>query len=105
MVLTTKTDGASDDYIPTSRLWLTADCDRVVPEGDPDAAFLFAIPGRSVPRAEALRYGLIQDAPAIQVKERVPDNTKEVVPEETKKPKVSKKVKKKPTPRRKRRAN
>jgi hypothetical protein len=85
MALITKTDGASDDYIPTSRLWLTADRGKVVPEGDSAAAFLFAIPGRVIPRAEALRYGLITEAPAI--KERVPEHTKELVPEETKKAK------------------
>ena len=103
MALNIEDAGPSDDYIATARLWLTADRSRVVPEGDPAAAFLFAIPGRAVSRAEALRYGLIEDAPAPAVKERVPENTKEVVPEETKKPKKAPKaVKKKPARRSKR---
>lgn len=42
----------------TQRLWLTADRSRLVVEGDPDAAFLFAIPGHRVPRADAIRYGI-----------------------------------------------
>lgn len=40
------------------RLWYTADKERVVPEGDPEAAFLFCTPGKEVPLAEAQRLGL-----------------------------------------------
>jgi hypothetical protein len=42
------------------RLWLNADRTQVVADGDPDAAFLYALPGWSVPRDEAIRYGLVQ---------------------------------------------
>ena len=52
------------------RLWLTADRDRVVEEGDPDAAFLLGTAGKEIPDAEAERLGLTakpqakQSAPA-----------------------------------------
>ena len=38
--------------IATERLFLTAD-DRVVSEGDPDAAFLLCIPGEEIPEGIA----------------------------------------------------
>ena len=98
MALSLNQQEPSDDYIATARLWLTEDRSRVVPEGDPAARFLYAIPGRAVPRAEALKYGLIPVAEP-EVKERVPEETKQIVPDETKavKQKVAKKVVKKPT--------
>ena len=40
------------------RLWLTADRKRLVPEGDPAAATLYAAPGHEVPDADAERFGL-----------------------------------------------
>ena len=42
----------------SKRLYLTED-DRVVSEGDPDARWLYAIPGRSIPDDEAEKYGLV----------------------------------------------
>lgn len=33
----------------TERLWLTADKSEIVADGDPDAAFLLAVPGRPIP--------------------------------------------------------
>lgn len=45
------------------RLYYTRDKSRVVPEGDPEAAFLFATPGVSVPMEEAERVGLTGKAP------------------------------------------
>lgn len=50
--------------IADRRLWLTADRDRVVEEGDPDAAFLFVTPGKTVPDAEAARLGLTKGSKA-----------------------------------------
>lgn len=44
------------------RLWLTADRERVVEDGDPEAAFLLAAPGQSIPEAQAERYGLVPKA-------------------------------------------
>ncbi len=46
-----------------SKLWLTADRLRVVPDGDPEAAFLFCVPGRAIPLEEAERFGLIRREP------------------------------------------
>ena len=40
------------------RLFLTADREKVVPEGDPEAAFLFATPGDEVSEEDAKRYGI-----------------------------------------------
>ena len=40
------------------RLWLTADRARVVEDGDPAAAFLFAAPGTEILPQEAERLGL-----------------------------------------------
>lgn len=40
------------------RLWLTADRQGVVEEGDPRAAFLLAAPGRRVPASEVERLGI-----------------------------------------------
>lgn len=42
------------------RLWLTADRERIVAEGDPEAAFLYASPGKRIDRLEAVRYGLVK---------------------------------------------
>lgn len=42
------------------RLYLTADGKRVVPEGDPAARWLWSIPGRRVPMAEAQRLGAVK---------------------------------------------
>lgn len=46
----------------TERLWLTEDRQRVVPEGDPAARFLFATPGTRIHAEDARRYGLVSDA-------------------------------------------
>lgn len=42
----------------TRRLWLTADRERVVEEGDPSAAFLLAAEGDEVSDEDAERYGV-----------------------------------------------
>ena len=42
----------------TERLYLTADKERVVPEGDPEAAFLFATPGKEISAEDAEKYSL-----------------------------------------------
>ena len=65
-------------YKPTEKLWLTADRSRLVKDGDPEAAFLFCIPGRAIPMQEAKQYGL-------GIKELKPQETKELRPERTKK--------------------
>lgn len=40
------------------KLWLTADRDKVVEDGDPEAAFLLGAEGATVPDDEAERLGL-----------------------------------------------
>lgn len=45
----------------TARLCRTED-DRLVPESDPDARWLYCIPGQKIPRQEAERYGLLAKA-------------------------------------------
>lgn len=45
-------------YTTDRTLWLTADRDRVVEDGDPEAAFLLARRGQEVPAALVKRYGL-----------------------------------------------
>lgn len=47
----------------TARLCLTED-DRLVPEDDPEARWLYCIPGRMIPRAEAEKYGLLRPVAA-----------------------------------------
>lgn len=42
------------------RLWLTADGQRLVPEGDRAAAQLYARENVRIPIADAIRYGLIE---------------------------------------------
>ena len=46
-----------NQVVANERLYLTAD-DRVVGEGDPDAAFLLAGPGSVIDRVEVERLGL-----------------------------------------------
>ena len=45
-------------HIVDRKLWLTADKDQVVEDGDPGASFLFASPGDEVTDEDAKRYGL-----------------------------------------------
>lgn len=43
-----------------AKLWLTAEKDAVVPDGDERAAYLFCTPGSLVSRADAERYGMFK---------------------------------------------
>lgn len=51
----------ADNYKVTERLYLTVD-DKVVKEGDPKAAFLYATPSKEIPMSEAVKYGLARKA-------------------------------------------
>lgn len=66
----------------TARLCRTED-DRLVPEGDPAARWLYTVPGRMIPRAEAEKYGLLQDAnePAPEPDDESDDQEVEPAPE------------------------
>lgn len=48
----------ADNFTATERIWLTADRERVVPDGSAEAAFLLANEGSEIPAAEAERLGL-----------------------------------------------
>jgi hypothetical protein len=48
----------ADSVKATERLYLTADRERVVKEGDPDAAFLFSTPGKEISAEDAKRFGI-----------------------------------------------
>lgn len=50
--------GAHPMIEATEKLWLTADKNELVPDGDPRAAYLFCTPGRLVSREDAQRYGM-----------------------------------------------
>lgn len=60
------------------RLYINADRSRIVEESDPDAAYLYATPGKLVPMDEAIRYGLAgkQDAEKVEVPANVEDDQK-----------------------------
>ena len=51
-------------------LWLTAGRDRVVEDGDPEAAFLLGTAGKEIPDAEAERLGLVGKPKAAPVEEK-----------------------------------
>ena len=53
-------DADSGHVIATARLCLTED-DRVVPDTDPDARWLYCVPGVPIKRADAERYGLLAE--------------------------------------------
>jgi hypothetical protein len=52
-------DTSQDIVVVGERLWLTADRERVVKDGDPEAAFLLCGDGGQITRSDAERYGLI----------------------------------------------
>lgn len=51
-------------YTLTEKLWYTADRSRVVPDGDPEAAFLLGPAGHLITDEEAIRLGLVKGKPA-----------------------------------------
>lgn len=58
------------------KLYLTADRARLVEEGDPAAAFLFATPGKEISSSDAEKYGLKPAAKA-EEKEAAPADNKQ----------------------------
>ena len=66
------------------RLYLTED-DRVVPDGDPDVRWLYAILGSNISDADAAKYGIVDGlAPR-------PESEPEATPEPEPKPKRKRK--------------
>lgn len=60
-------------------LWLTADGERLVAEGDPEAASLFAAAGHRIGREDALRFGLVKptkdEKQMLQAEEKAAEQT------------------------------
>lgn len=54
------------------RLWLTEDGDRLVPDLHPDAASLFVAAGHRISRADAERFGLLEDGHDVADLQAVP---------------------------------
>jgi hypothetical protein len=53
--------GPSEEQWRSDRkLWITADGERVVEDGDPDSAFLYATEGVLIPLSEARKHGLVE---------------------------------------------
>lgn len=55
------TDPGVEHVTVDQRLALTED-DRLVPEEDPDARWLFCVPGTKIPKSDAIKYGLLKGA-------------------------------------------
>jgi hypothetical protein len=84
----TKLPDGSEVVIADARLWFTAGKDRLVADGDPDAASLFSTPGKRIPRAEAERFGLV-DAEATDEPEAAAEATQAEAPAEESAPPAS----------------
>lgn len=67
------------------RLWLTADKNEVVEDGDPRAAFLLGGAGTEVPDAEAERLGLTAAKPAPEPEPAAEEPAVEPAPAKAKK--------------------
>jgi pyruvate/2-oxoglutarate dehydrogenase complex dihydrolipoamide acyltransferase (E2) component len=65
-------------YIADSEMWLNADRTKVLEAGDPDAAFLFATPGKRITVEDAELYGLTKLAKEENPKEVKPADNKMV---------------------------
>lgn len=50
----------------TQRLWLTADGDRLVPDGHRDAAVLYCTPGKRITVVDARRFGLLGETAPVE---------------------------------------
>lgn len=72
------------EYHGDKRLFVTADRERVVDEGDPEAAFLLVAPGGSLPIEDAKRYGLIKPEAEPEPKPEPEPETKAVQPDKDK---------------------
>lgn len=77
----------ADTFKLPRRLYLTADEQHVVEEGDVRARSLLGPEGEPIPIQLAIRLGLVTPEGA-EVKEREPAETKEVYPDKTKRSKA-----------------
>lgn len=67
----------SHSVVVGEKLWLTADGQRLVADGDPEAAVLFATPGKRVSREDAERYGLVKAKGKPATKDAAPAEDKQ----------------------------
>lgn len=58
LTLREQDEASRSTWTSDRRLWLTADKQRVVEDGDPEAAFQYTTPGITISMLEAIRYGL-----------------------------------------------
>jgi outer membrane biosynthesis protein TonB len=84
--------GNEEMFVATEKLWISADGNSLVPDGHPSARSLFCVPGKAISMGEAKKWGLVPSEPAPALKERRPQETKQLQPEETKKKKKAKAV-------------
>lgn len=82
MVMDSTEVTTAEKFTATERLWLTADRERVVKDGDPQAAFLFATPGKKISAEDVERFGLKARKRAPENKAMQPDEDKAVAAEE-----------------------
>lgn len=66
------------------RLWVTGDRSRVVPEGDPEAAFLLAAKGQPLRDEDVYRYGIEDGRLPSRKKQKAAEEDKEIKKEEDK---------------------
>lgn len=71
-------------FILDRRLWLTADMQQVVEDGDPKAAFLLGGVGHQISDNEATRLGLKATQPQSNKMEQPPENKGVLFPPENK---------------------
>ena len=64
LVQTMEEQGMVEQWRADRRLWLNAEKDAVVEDGDPEAAFLYVTEGQLVPRPEAEELGAVEPEPA-----------------------------------------
>lgn len=67
-------------FVADRRLWLTADQESVVEDGDPAAAFLFVSEGDEVSAEDVERFGLKRAAKAAKQAAQVEDKQAEPAP-------------------------
>ena len=85
MALHIEMEARSGLIIARERLFETADRTRLVPQDDPDAAFLFCTPGAPIGKDDAQRFGIGADVDGMaEVKEKKPQSTKEKKAQSTK---------------------
>jgi len=70
--------------IAEENLWLTADKESLVPDGHPDAAFLFSSSGGELSVAEAEKYGLLGGKAKAAQEDAEPEEKKAAKPADKK---------------------